>query len=244
MEYDGINYCGFQFQANQPTIQSELEEALFKLTGEKRRVVAASRTDSGVHAEGQVVSVRTGSSLPARAFVKGLNYYLPEDIAVKSAHMVEESFHVQRDAVSREYRYCILNRSTRSPLIRSRAYLVPGELYLEEINRACGALIGEHDFASFVTEWDGIKTTVRNVYRAGVTRQGEMVVFEMVAKSFLAHQVRNTVGTLIRVGQGKISVEEFNKIIEEKKPGLAKPTAPACGLCLTRVNYPVTFRSE
>lgn len=239
VEYDGTNYCGFQFQANQPTIQAEIEEALFKLTGERRRIVAASRTDSGVHAEGQVVSFRTGSALPVETFVKGLNYYLPKDIAVKSAHRVDDSFNVRRDAISREYNYYILNSPARSPLKRHCAHLVAGELNLEEMNRACEALVGEHDFTSFVTNYDGVKSTIRRVYKAEVTRHKALVIFNMVAKSFLPHQVRNTVGALVRVGLGKMSVSEFNNIMQAKKPGVAGPAAPAYGLCLMRVNYPV-----
>ena len=109
MEYDGTNYYGFQLQAELPTVQGQAEEALWKLTGEKSRVAAASRTDTGVHAEGQVVSFKTRSSLPLTTFVKGLNHYLPRDIAVKDAFRVSDSFNVRRDAVSREYNYYILN---------------------------------------------------------------------------------------------------------------------------------------
>ena len=128
VEYDGTSYHGFQLQANQPTIQGEIEEALRKLTGEKSRVAAASRTDAGVHARGQVVSFRTRSSLPAPTFVKGLNHYLAGDIAVKEAFKVSDSFNVRRDATSREYNYYILNSPTRSPIRRGFTYLVPGRL--------------------------------------------------------------------------------------------------------------------
>lgn len=242
VEYDGTSYCGFQFQANQPTIQAALEEAVYKLTGERKRIIAASRTDTGVHARGQVVSLKTGSALPALTFVKGLNYYLPKDIAVKLAHRVDDSFHVQRDAVSREYNYLILNSLTRSPLKRGFAHLVPGDLNLEEMNKACQVLIGEHDFASFATALPEGKNTVRSVYKAEFTRREELVVFDIAAKSFLPHQVRNTVGALIQVGLGKISTSEFSEIMSAKKPGLAGPTAPACGLYLMRVNYPVIFQ--
>ncbi len=242
VEYDGTHYHGFQLQANVPTIQSELERALLKLTGERARVMAASRTDAGVHAKGQVVSFRTRSSLRLKTFINGLNHYLPRDIAVKAAHGVSNSFNVRRDALSREYNYYILNSSTRSPLGGGFYYLVAGQLDIEAMNQACQALIGKHDFASFVTCFGSeIKSTVRNVHRAEMGKDGDMVVFNMVANSFLPHQVRNTVGTMIKIGLGKMGIDEFCSIIEAKKPGLAGPTAPACGLCLMQVNYPRPF---
>lgn len=245
VEYDGTNYHGFQLQANQPTIQGEIEEALHKLTGERSRVIAASRTDAGVHARGQVVSFRTRSLLPPATFFKGLNHYLPKDIAVKGAHKVADPFNVRRDALSREYNYYILNSVTRSPLRQGFYYLVAGQLNIEAMNEASQALIGEHDLASFASELGvEIKSTVRTVYRAEIEKDGDLAIFNMVANSFLPHQVRNTVGALIRVGLGKMTVEDFHSIIELRKPGLAGPTAPACGLCLMRINYPQPFEEE
>jgi tRNA pseudouridine38-40 synthase len=238
VEYDGTRYHGFQLQANLPTIQDEMERALLKLIGERTRVMAASRTDAGVHAKGQVVSFRSGSSLPLQKFINGLNYYLPKDIAVKAAHRVGDSFNVRRDALSREYNYYILNSLTRSPIREGFSYLVTTQLDIEAMNRASQALIGEHDFASFASCIGGeIKSTVRSVYRAEMEKDGELVIFNMLANSFLPHQVRNTVGALIRVGLGKLGVDEFHSIIEAKEMGLAGPTAPACGLCLMHINY-------
>jgi len=242
MEYDGTNYHGFQLQASLPTIQGETEKALQKLTGERSRVTSASRTDAGVHAKGQVASFRTSSPLPLATFVSGLNYYLPNDIAVKAAYRVDDLFDVRRDATSREYDYYILNSLTRSPTRQAFTHLVTGHLDTKSINRACQALIGEHDFASFTT-CDGLKmkNTVRKVYRAEVTEDDDLLVFSMVANSFLPHQVRNTVGALIRVGLDWMNVDEFYSIAEAKTPGLAGPTAPACGLCLMQINYPHPF---
>ncbi len=239
MEYDGSHYHGFQLQVNLPTIQEETEKALWELTGERTRVMAASRTDAGVHARGQVISFRTNSPLPPLTFVSGLNYYLPSDIAVKAVYRVDDSFNVRRDALSREYSYYILNSLTRSPVREGFTYLVTGHLDIEAINQACQALIGKHDFASFTTS-NGLRmeTTVRTVYQAEVVADEELVIFDIVANSFLPHQVRNMVGALIRVGMGAISVDEFHNIAAAKTPGLARPTAPAQGLCLMRINYP------
>ena len=245
VEYDGTGYHGFQLQANMPTIQGELEKALWRLTQERIRVTAASRTDAGVHAKGQVVSFRTKSSLPLQTFIKGLNYYLPQDIAVKAAYRVGESFNVRRSALSREYNYYILNSLTRSPIRRGFSYLVAGQLNIEAMNEACQALIGEHDFASFASCLGiEIKNTLRTVYRAEIQKSGEVVTFNILANSFLPHQVRNTIGALIRVGLGKMTIDEFRSIIEAKKVSLAGPTAPAHGLCLMKINYPYPFEEE
>lgn len=238
VEYDGSRYHGFQLQKNLPTIQGEIERALKRLTGYRVRVIAASRTDTGVHARGQVVSFRTKSSLAPRTFINGLNYYLPRDIAVKAAYKASDSFSVRSHALSREYKYYILNGQTRSPIWEGFSYLVTGELDIAAMNLAAQALVGEHDLSSFASNLGvEIKSTRRRVYQARVYRDGELVIFNMVANSFLPHQVRNTVGALIRIGLGRMTLEEFHSIMEAKKIGLAGPAAPACGLCLMKVNY-------
>lgn len=244
VEYHGGNYCGFQWQAGVPTVQDELEKAIQKVTGETVRVVAASRTDSGVHARGQVVSFRTHSSLPPGTFVRALNFYLPRDIAVKGACRVDEKFDVRRHAVSREYEYKILNSPTRSPLWEGLACFVPCRLDVEAMDGACRLLEGEHDFASFGAALGKLGSTVRTVYEARVERRDEVVSLHMRANSFLPHQVRNTVGLLVRIGLGKVGVEQFREIMEAKKLGLAGPTAPAHGLYLVKVEYPYILEME
>ena len=243
LEYDGTNYFGFQWQANAPSIQGALENALEKLTGEQVRVLGSSRTDTGVHARGQVVSFKTSSSLPMEAFVNGLNYHLPQDIAVKSAYQVNDNFLVRSMSVSREYSYSILNIRTRSPMTSRFAYRVAGELNVEAMNRACQALVGIHDFASFASDIsdEPEMSTVREVYQAKVERDGDVIVFNIVANAFIRHQIRSTAGALVQVGLNKLSEAEFVSILEAKKIGLAGPTLPACGLCLMRVNYPCSF---
>jgi tRNA pseudouridine38-40 synthase len=245
IEYEGDKYHGFQLQANEPTIQAELERALGKLTGAICRVAGASRTDTGVHALGQVVSFRTKSTLPAQTFTSGLNYYLPVDIAVRAAYRVSDGFRVRSDAISREYNYYILNSSTRSPLQRRHSCRVGGELEIATMNRACRLLIGQHDFSSFATALGSdVKSMVRRMYKAEVKKEGDMVTLNMVASSFLPHQVRNTAGTLIRVGLGKMTLTEFSSIMEAHKPGLAGPATEAGGLCLMNVNYRQALSGE
>jgi tRNA pseudouridine38-40 synthase len=243
IEYDGTNYYGFQLQTGLPTIQGEIETALQKLTGERLRILAASRTDTGVHAKGQVISFRTKSSLPPPTFINGLNYYLPRDIAVKAAYKTEDSFNVRRHALSREYNYYVLNSSTRSPLSERFSYLVTGQLDIEAMSQACQTLISKHDFASFASRLGiELKNTVRNVYQAEVRTEEDLVIFSIVANSFLPHQVRNTAGSLFRIGLGKMTIDEFHSIIKARTPGLAGPTVPACGLCLMRVNYSLELK--
>ena len=245
MEYDGTNYYGFQLQANRPTIQGEIEQAWYKLTRESVRAMSASRTDTGVHAERQAVSINTNSSLPMQTIVDGLNHYLPFDIAAKDAYKVADTFNVRRDAVSREYNYYILNSQTRSPIKRSFACNVTGELDIGAMNQACRYLIGEHDFTSFTILAEAkTRSTVRRVFKAEVRNQEGLVVFNIVANSYLRHQVRNIAGTLIRVGLGKMTIDEFHNIVEAERPGLAGPRAPACGLCLMQIKYPTPFGED
>lgn len=238
MEYDGTRYHGFQWQAGVPTIQRELELAIRKLCEQSRRAIAASRTDAGVHAKGQVVSFWAALGLDTTALVKALNYYLPSDISVKAAYRVSNDLNVRGDALSREYCYYILNTDTRSPFNQRFALFMPKMLNIDAMNEASQLIQGEHDFTSFVTSLDGIKNARRNVYKAKFDKRGRFVIFNMVANSFLPHQVRNTVGLLIKLGLGKIRIEDFRDILEAKKTGLAGPTIPAHGLWLMKVNYP------
>jgi tRNA pseudouridine38-40 synthase len=191
-----------------------------------------------VHAAGQVVSFRTSSTLPPQTFARALNYYLPKDIAVKGACGADADFNVRRHALSREYEYRIITSRARLPLAQGFAYTLPYELNIEEMNKACELLKGKHDFASFAAALLPLRNTVREVYEARVTSQSNMHTFYVVANSFLPHQVRNTVGLLIRLGSGKVGLDEIHRIMEAKKLGLAGPAAPAHGLCLTKVNYP------
>jgi tRNA pseudouridine38-40 synthase len=246
VEYNGTNYHGSQSQVNAPTIQGEIEKALKKLTGERIRIKIASRTDAGVHARGQVVGFDTKSKLPLKSFIDGLNHYLPQDIAVKQAYKADMNFDVRRRAVSREYRYYIYNSPTRSPLKDGTTWRLAGKLDIAAMNIACETLVGRHDFASFVASAEVArrKRTVRDIFEASITQDGEMIIFEIMANSFLPHQVRNMIGSLVKVGQGKMTVEEFKQIVESRTPGLAGPTAPAEGLCLVQVNYPGPFEGE
>jgi tRNA pseudouridine38-40 synthase len=235
MEYDGTRYHGSQHQTNAPTIQGETEHALERLTGEKVRIAVASRTDAGVHAKGQVVSFKANSVFAPKTWARALNHYLPPDIAIKAAYNADDGFDVRRHAWSREYRYSILNTFVPSPLMRRYTCFVPHPLDMEAMRRACQVLVGEHDFASFSGVIGG--QSRRRVYRAEVGKQGNLVIFDMEASSFLPHQVRNTAGGLIRVGLGKMKVDTFWELARSGRPGAIGPAVPAQGLCLMKVNY-------
>ena len=192
VEYEGTNYHGFQYQVNAPSIQEELEKAIQSLTGERLRVKAAGRTDTGVHAKGQVVAFDTESGHGPETFVGALNFYLPDDIAVRAAYSVRKTFDPRRDALSRKYRYTILQSPTRSPLMRRTAHLIKMPLNAGKMRMAAKLLIGEHDFARFSGPLERPDaSTVRYIYGASVRKSGDLLRFDVEGSSFLPHQVRH-----------------------------------------------------
>lgn len=224
-------------QKEVPTIQGELEKAIWKIAGEAVRVQGAGRTDAGVHARGQVASFDTTLMLAPPTFVKALNSCLPPDIAIRDACEVDADFNPRRAALNREYCYTVQNSSVESPLSRRWAYWVRRELDVDAMSKACDCLVGRHDFAPFTDKEGGAKNTVRTVLKAEVRKKSEFVFIEMVANSFLPHQVRRTAGSLVQVGLGTMEVESFFEIANSGKVGLAKTCAPSHGLCLRKVNY-------
>ena len=237
MEYDGTRYHGSQYQSNAVSIQGETESALQKLTGEEIRVSMASRTDAGVHAKGQVVSFKSKASFPPKTWVEAMNHYLPKDISIRAAYEVDGGFDVRRHALCREYRYHIMNRRTPSPLWRYFSEFVPQPLDVEAMNAACSVLVGERDFAPFAPA-TYTRSTCRQAFSAEVGRTGDLVTFDIRANSFLPHQVRNTVGGLVKVGLHKMTAETFREMASSGKAGTIGPTAPARGLCLMNIKYP------
>jgi len=236
LEYDGGRYGGSQVQKHTPSIQGELESALRNLTGERLRVAFAGRTDAGVHATGQVAAFTTASTLEADVIVRALNAHLPEQIAVRRALDAPEEFDPRRHASSRTYRYTIYNAPLRSPLWRDRAWHVAEPLDLAAMREAAGALLGERDFAAF-SRREGV-STVRCLRRADVQEQPPLLFVELEANAFLRQQVRRTVGALVQVGIGRLSVPAFRDLLRGAEPASAGPVAPAHGLCLVRVTYP------
>ena len=239
VEYEGTSYHGFQYQVNAPSIQEELERAIGKLTGERVRIQGAGRTDAGGHALGQVVSFETMADHEPSVFVRALNHFLPKDIAVKAAYRTGADFDPRRSALSRTYRYTMLNCRVPSPLMRRTTELVPEDLNVDKMDQAASLLVGEHDFARFAGPLeDRTASTVRSVKKASVEREGDLVVFEVTANSFLPHQVRRMAGALMDVGRDRLSIEELRRMIAGEEGGRARARAlPAKGLTLVGVEY-------
>ncbi len=241
VEYDGTLFAGYQLQIGVRTVQEQLEAALLRLNGTASRVWAASRTDTGVHAAGQVVGMWVRDDMEPATVVRGMNYYLPPDVAVRGACVIEADFDVRRRATMREYRYRIVTASTRRPLQERFALCLRQRLDAGAMRLAARELQGVHDLGSFATALDGEESTVRMVREARVQEVSDCVEFAIVANAFLRHQIRNTVGQLIRVGLGKCSVDEFRDLVHNVRPGTAGPAAPARGLCLVRIGYQVAL---
>lgn len=237
VEYDGTDYCGFQRQIPaQPTVQSELERALSHIAQGDVTIVAAGRTDSGVHALGQVISFDLQWRHGTDALCRAVNANLPADIALLSVDKAVADFHPRYDAQRRTYRYYVYNRPRRSPLRRLYSWHVPQSLNLDAMNRAAQGLIGVHDFATFGQPTQGDSTT-RQLFKAKWQPQDSFIVFEVAANAFLYRMVRSIVGSLKVVGSGEWTVEEFMEAFGARDRSRAAATAPPEGLFLVSVAY-------
>lgn len=235
LEYDGTAYSGSQYQDNGASIQAVLEACIEKLTGVRSRAAFAGRTDAGVHALGQVAAFDTEMALEPGGFVRALNHFLPDDIAVRDAADVAADFDPRRQARNRLYRYRIDNRAVRSPLQRDRAWHVDRPLDLPAMRGAALRLEGAHDFAAFAGPHEGL--TARTLRRCEVAGACGAVTLEMEAEAFLPHQVRRTAGALVEVGLGRMSEQELVARLDAAVPTSSGPAAPACGLYLVRIEY-------
>ena len=239
VEYDGTGYSGFQYQPNARTIQEELQNAIERFTGERVNVAGAGRTDAGVHARGQVVAFDTSSDHPMPTWISGLNYHLPEEIAARKVSRVAPDFDPRRMASARWYSYTIVNDRARSPLSRRTALHVPGPLDVGKMDEAAKLFVGARDFSRFAGPLaDKNASTVREVFEAGVSRSGDVVVFEVGGNAFLPHQVRRMAGALVDVGKGKKEVGEIESLLGDAPTEAVANSLPSQGLCLERVEYP------
>ncbi len=239
IEYDGGPFVGWQRQASGLSVQALLEEAVARLTGESVTVVGGGRTDAGVHALGQVAHLDLEKDLPPERLAGGLNAHLrPHPVAVLEARAVDESFHARFSALRRRYLYRILDRRAPPTLERGRVWHLPRRLDAERMHEAAQALVGRHDFTSFRASECQAKSAVKTLDLVHVRRAGAIVELRAVARSFLHHQVRNMVGTLVRVGLGEADLGWPARVLEARDRRAAGPTAPACGLFLERIDYP------
>jgi tRNA pseudouridine38-40 synthase len=237
LEYDGTNYHGWQLQKNADTIQGTLEAALSQIFSEAVRVRVAGRTDTGVHALGQVASFKTEKPIEHYRLQRALNGLLPRDIVVKQIEEVPETFNPRFDARSRTYRYQIWNHRWPSAIWARHSWHVSFPLDTEAMNQAATLLIGEHDFSSFHgADWVEHNPR-RTILRSEVRQDGEFLVYDVEAHSFLRHMVRNLVGTLVDVGRGALSVGDFVAIFAAHDRTRAGVNAPPQGLFLVTVTY-------
>ena len=238
IEYDGTCYHGWQRQKNDRTIQDEIEKAILTLTGQKVSLTGSGRTDAGVHAYAQIANFICETNLGPRDLLGGLNSLTAEDVVIKSCEEVEESFHARYDVKSKTYVYKILNRPDPAAIGRQYAWHIRKELDLAAMRAACAHLLGSHDFKAFEGAGSPRSHTTRNVLKATLVEENDgYLAFEIEADGFLRFMVRNIVGTLVRVGLGKISPADFKRIMESKDRDQAGATASAHGLFLKKVNY-------
>jgi len=256
LAYDGTGYVGWQIQPNGLSVQAAVEAALREFTGFQTSLIAAGRTDAGVHALGQVANFRTESTIPCRGFRAGLQTFLPADILVRHADEVDLSFHATHAARRKRYRYVSDNARAAHPFLRNYAYEFHSPLDVPAMHAAAQVLVGKHDFCAFESHHPNTASSVRTIFEASVGRcagwpvwnadatrervsasPGTFVCIEVVADGFLYNMVRAIAGTLIRVGERKWDADDVRRILEGQDRRQAGGTAPACGLYLVSVDY-------
>lgn len=255
IEYDGTDYHGFQRQPDRhgPTIQGVLEAAIISISQAQAVVNGAGRTDAGVHASGQVIHFRTNSHLPPQVWLRALNAVLPDTVAVRWAKEVSDHFHARFSARSRSYRYTIWNDSAPTALFARYSYYRPQPLDVDSMQAACQLLLGRKDFGAFGRSPDetnpkkpGLHSRVRTMHEARCIRPGAenaqaYIYCDFTADAFLTGMVRRIVGTLLLVGQKRLSFEDFASIVQHVDKTHPGAVAPPHGLCLVRVDYPEEF---
>ena len=235
--YDGTNYCGWQKQPNGITVEEVLETAVSDLCGTPTEIIGASRTDAGVHAYGNVAVFDTDMRMAADKFTFALNARLPEDVRVQYSDEVPEGWHPRKQNSVKTYEYRILNRRTEIPTERLYAHFCYYELDVEKMRRACGYLIGTHDFTSFCSVKTQAKSPVRTIYELEVWEDGDFITIHICGNGFLYNMVRIIAGTLLRVGSGAYEPEHVQEILAAHDRQAAGETMPARGLTLIGIEY-------
>jgi tRNA pseudouridine38-40 synthase len=237
IEYDGTDYCGWQAQPNGRAIQDVIEQGLEKILGAKIRLTASGRTDAGVHALGQVANFTHDGKFDLWRLQRGLNGVTPNDIVIRQIDVVPDSFDARRDARARAYQYRIWNHRWPPAIQRRFSWHVHDALNVSAMRDALRYLEGEHDFASFQAAGCDAAHSVRKIFRNSLTRQEDLLLYDVEANAFLRHMVRNIVGTLVEVGRGERGADSFAALLEAKDRMQAGPTAPPQGLFLMEVRY-------
>ena len=237
VEYDGSPFFGWQSQPDGHTVQDALQAALGGIAGEPVAIIAAGRTDTGVHALEQVVHFDTGVERPLSAWVRGANALLPKSIAVLWAHPVPEEFHARFSAHARSYRYLLINRPVRSAVQYGKVGWFHAPLDVAAMQAAARLLLGEHDFSAFRSSQCQAKSPVKTLAQLDINQHGDTIVFELTAGAFLHHMVRNIVGCLVYIGKGKYPPEWIGEVLAGRERSLAAPTFAPDGLYLSRIKY-------
>lgn len=235
--YDGTNYCGWQKQPNAITIEEVVNKHLTRLLGEDIEVIGSSRTDSGVHALGNVAVFDTETKIPAEKIAHALNQRLPKDIVVQSSCEVPLDFHPRYHKSCKTYEYRILNREYQLPTMRLYTHFVYKQLDIDKMQEAAKYLIGEHDFKSFCSIKTQVLSTVRTIYSLEIRREGDEVILRIRGNGFLYNMVRIITGTLIKVGLGMTEPSHVANVLASKERVIAGPNAPANGLTLVNIEY-------
>ncbi len=246
IEYDGTGYSGWQVQNRHSgkssasrcnTIQATIEYALKKILQEDIRLIVSGRTDAGVSSLGQVANFMTCSRIDLKKLQVGLNGNLPEDIVITKIEEAGLDFHSRFSAKSKLYRYSILNRSYPSAFLRNKTWFYPHPLDIRLMREEARVILGRHDFCAFQASGSRVKDCVRNIMKLKISRVEDIIYIDIEADGFLYNMVRNIVGTLVEIARGRFRRGSLKKIMRSKDRRSAGPTAPACGLCLLRVNY-------
>ena len=237
LEYDGARYAGWQRQENALTIQQEVEDALYKVAGQRIAVHASGRTDRAVHALGQVAHFDTELRMAPDKFAYALNVFLPRDIRVLESRWASDDFHARFDAKGKLYRYCIHNAPHASAIHRNTRLHIYRSLDLSAMGEAAAMVVGIHDFAAFCAAGSQVRSTVRSISRSEWRRAGVLIEYEIAGSGFLYNMVRILVGTMLEIGLGRRSVESMREALSGRERALAGPTAPPHGLALVQVFY-------
>jgi len=237
IEYDGAPFCGWQSQPDGRTVQDVLQAVLSQIAGESISVIAAGRTDTGVHALEQVIHFDTRTIRPITAWVRGANALLPSSVAVLWAHPVDEEFHARFSAYARSYRYHLLCRPVRSALQHGKVGWFHQPLDVDSMREAAQYLLGEHDFSAFRASACQAKSPVKNLTQLSIQQRGDLISLDLTANAFLHHMVRNIVGCLVYVGKGKHAPEWLLQVLEGRERSRAAPTFAPDGLYLCRISY-------
>ena len=237
IEYDGTNYHGWQIQPNAITIQAAIQDALAKITKAEVQIIGAGRTDTGVHAAGQVANFHTYSQVPLIAFQKGLNANLPRDIVIIDAEEVSPDFHARFSAVSRIYRYTILNRAYPSALLRNSTYFFPNEIDVQGADTACKSLVGKRDFSSFQRTGSERINPICEIYTCRCWQEQDLVYFGIEADAFLRGMVRAIVGTILKLHDREDGVNRLREILDARDRSTVGASLPPHGLSLLSIKY-------